>query len=110
MNKITYRGDDDLLNTDFNIFCNADWASDASNRKSISGYIITMAGGAISWISKKQTSIALSTAKAEYVAAMHIAKQVLWQRSLFMELDFNISTMLTIFTGNQVAISISYHA
>jgi len=107
--KLTYGGDDELLNTDFNIFCDADWASDASNRKSISGYVITMAGGAISWSSKKQTSVALSTAEAEYIAATHVAKQVLWQQSLFMELDFDIPTTSTIFTDNQAAISISHH-
>jgi len=108
-NKLTYGGDDDLLNTDFNIFCDANWASDASDRKSISGYVITMAGGAVSWSSKKQTSVALSTAEAEYVAATHVAKQVLWQRSLFTELDFDIPTTSTIFTDNQAAISISHH-
>jgi len=107
--KLTYRGDNNLLNTDFNIFCDADWASDASDRKSISGYIVTMARGAVSWSLKKQTSVALSTAEAEYVAATHVAKQVLWQRSLFMELDFDIPTTSTIFTDNQAAISISHH-
>ena len=107
--KLTYGGDDDILNADFNIFCDADWASDTTNRKSVSGYVITMAGGAVSWSSKKQTSVALSTAEAEYVAATHVAKQVLWQRSLFTELDFDIPTTSTIFTDNQAAISISHH-
>jgi hypothetical protein len=48
--------------------CDADWASDASDHKSVSGYVTTMAGSAISWSSKKQTSVALSTAEAEYIA------------------------------------------
>jgi len=109
MHKLTYWGDKDLLNTNFNIFCNAGWASDASDCKSISGYVVTMAGGAVSWSSKKQTSVALSTTKAKYVAATHIAKQVLWQWSLFTELDFDIPTTFTIFTDNQAAISISHH-
>jgi transposase InsO family protein len=108
-NALTYGGDDDLLSEDINIFCDADWASDATDRKSISGFVITMAGGAISWSSKKQATVALSTAEAEYVAAVHVAKQVLWQRSLFRELDFDIPTTSTIFTDNQAAISISHH-
>ena len=107
--KLTFGGDNDILNTDFNIFCDADWASDASDRKSISGYVVTMAGGAVSWSSKKQTSVVLSTAEAEYIAATHVAKQVLWQLSLFTELDFDIPTTSTIFTDNQAAISISHH-
>jgi hypothetical protein len=97
------------LGTNLNIFCDADWASDTTDRKSVSGYIISMAGGAVSWSSKKQTSVALSTAEAEYIAATHVAKQVLWQRSLFTELNFEISTTSTIFTDNQAAISISHH-
>ena len=105
-NKLTYRGDDDVLNTDLNIFCDTDWASDASNRKSVSGYVITMAGGAISWSSKKQTSIALSTTEAKYIAATHVTKQVLWQRLLFTELDFEIPTTSTIFTDNQADIQL----
>jgi hypothetical protein len=108
-NALTYGGDDDLLSEDINIFCDADWASDATDRKSISGFVLTMAGGAISWSSKKQATVALSTAEAEYVATVHVAKQVLWQRSLFRELDFDIPTTSTIFTDNQAAISISHH-
>ena len=106
---LTYGGDDDILHTDLNIFCDADWATDTSDRKSISGYVITVAGGAVSWSSKKQATVALSTAEAEYVAATHIAKQVLWQRSLFTELDFDLPTTSTIFTNNQAAILISHH-
>ena len=83
--------------------------SDTSDRKSVSGYVITMAGGAVSWSSKKQMSVALSTAKAEYIVATHVAKQVLWQQSLFTELDFDIPTTSTIFTNNQAAIVISHH-
>ena len=68
-----------------------------------------MAGGAVAWSSKKQQTVALSTAEAEYVAATHIAKQVLWHRTLFTELDFPLPSTLTIFTNNQAAISISHH-
>jgi hypothetical protein len=75
--KLTYGGNSDVLNVDLNFYCDADWAA-SSNRKSISGYVVIMAGGAIAWSSKKQTSVALSTAEAEYVAATHAAKQVLW--------------------------------
>src|SRR6266571_6703383 len=68
-----------------------------------------MAGGAVLWSSKKQQTVALSTAEAEYVSATHVAKQVLWHRSLFKELSFPIAATATIFTDNQAAISISHH-
>ena len=94
---------------DLNFFCDADWANNTSDRKSISGYVTIMAGGAVSWSSKKQQTVALSTAEAEYVAATHIAKQVLWHRTLFQELDSPFASTSTIFTDNQAAISISHH-
>ena len=74
---LRYEGKDKGME-EMKIYCNADWASQA-DRKSMSGYVITLARGAIAWSSKKQTAIALSTAEAEYVAATHVAKQVLWQ-------------------------------
>ena len=89
-------------------FCDADWASNA-DRKSISGYVVMLAGGAIAWSSKKQTSVALLTAEAEYIAATHAAKQVLWYRSLFSELGISQPSTSTIFTDNQAAIAIAHH-
>ena len=72
-----YRGSNQSWMTELTFFCDADWASNA-NQKSTSGYIVLFAGGAITWSTKKQSMIALSTAKAEYIVATHIAKQVLW--------------------------------
>src|ERR1700678_3446126 len=72
--SLTYGGSGEILNQDLNIFCVADWAADA-NRKSVSGYVITLAGGAVAWSSKKQATVALSTAEAEYISATHAAKQ-----------------------------------
>ena len=95
---LTYRGsDEDLNDNELNIYCDADWASDA-DRKSVSGYVITLAGGAIVWSSKKQSTVALSTAEAEYVATMHCAKQVIWHRSLLKEVRIPIPSTSTIWT------------
>ena len=64
---LNYGGEDENLNNeDLNIYCDAD-------RKPVSGYVITLAGGAMAWSSKKQSTVALSTAEAEYVAATHCA-------------------------------------
>jgi hypothetical protein len=64
-------------------------------------------GGAVTWSSKKQTTVALSTAKAEYVAATHCAKQVIWHRSLLNEAGIPLPTNSTIFSDNQAAVSIT---
>ena len=56
----------------------ADFAGDPSDRKSTSGYVFILAGGAISWSSKKQASVATSTLEAEYIALAAAAKEALW--------------------------------
>ena len=58
-------------------FSDADGASQ-HHRHSISGYVFTIDGGAVSWSSKKQPLVALSMTEAEYIAAMHAAKEALW--------------------------------
>ena len=68
-----------------------------------------IAGRAVAWSSKKQQTVALSTAKAEYITATHVTKQVLWHQSLYSELEFSLPTTYTIFTDNQAAIAISHH-
>ena len=103
-----YGGEEEILNQDLNIFCNADWAG-SSDWKSTSSYVITIAGGAVTWSSKKQASVTLSTAEAKYISVTHTAKQVLWHKSLFWELEIELPNTLTIFSDNQAAISIAHH-
>ena len=90
------------------IYCDADWASQA-RRKSISSYVITLAGGAITWSSKRQMLVALSTAEAEYVTVTHVAKEVLWLHALFTELGIKVPSAPTILSDNQAAIAIMHH-
>jgi hypothetical protein len=107
--ELTYGGsDEELNNEELNIYCDADWASDV-DRKSISSYVITLAGGAVAWSSKKQSTVALSTAEAEYIAATHCAKQVIWHRSLLNEVGIPLPSTSTIFSDNQAAVSIAHH-
>ena len=60
-------------------------------RKSITGNIIKLAGGAVSWTSGKQKTIALSSTEAEYMCLSDTAQQITWIESLFKEIGFNIS-------------------
>jgi hypothetical protein len=50
-------------------YCDADWGSDIDDRRSITGYCFMLANGAISWQSKKQPTVALSSTEAEYMAS-----------------------------------------
>jgi Reverse transcriptase (RNA-dependent DNA polymerase) len=69
-------------NVDFKCFCDSDWGGDTATRKSTSGYIFCLAGGAISWSSKKQAVVALSSTESEYVGLSLAAKEAVWLRRL----------------------------
>jgi len=63
-------------------------ASDTSEDlgfKLMSGYVVLLGGGAISWRSKKQPIIALSTTESEYIALTHAAKELFWIHSFISE-------------------------
>jgi len=67
---------------DIHGFVNADWAGDLDQRRSTSGYMFNLFGGAISWMSKKQSVVALSTTEEEYMAATHASKEAFWLQRL----------------------------
>ena len=66
-------------------FTDADGASQ-EHRHAISGHAMLIDGGAVSWSSKKQELVTLSTTEAEYVAATHAAKEAIWLRRLIEEI------------------------
>ncbi|KAI2837039.1 hypothetical protein CBS147343_10000 [Aspergillus niger] len=73
-------------------FCDADWAGPHSlNATSTSGYVFQLAGGPISWSSKKQTAIALSSTESEYIAQAVATQELIWLQLLFTELDIQRS-------------------
>ena len=83
--KITYGGEKggELI---IKGYSDSDWASDHSTRKSTSGFIFMLNGGPISWRSKKQATVALSSTEAEYVALTLAAKEATWLRLLLTEI------------------------
>ena len=58
------------------------------DHKSTTGYVFLASGGAITWKSKKQTVIALSSMEAEYVALSEVRCKAMWLRNLYSELGF----------------------
>ena len=67
-------------------FCDADWAGDEDERRSTTGYVFTFQGAPVSWNSKKQPTIALSTTEAEYMALSAAAQEAIWLQGLLNEL------------------------
>jgi hypothetical protein len=87
-------------------FCDADWASQ-KHRHSISGFSFHFGCGAVSWSSKKQNVIALSSTEAEYVAQTHAAKEAIWLRSFVSEIRGGEEKPLTVLCDNQGAIALA---
>ncbi|XP_028072934.1 uncharacterized protein LOC114275134 [Camellia sinensis] len=63
-------------------FCESDYASDLDGRRSTSSYAFMMSSGVVSWSSKKQQVVTLSTTKAEFVAAASSACQAVWLKKI----------------------------
>ena len=61
-------------------------AGDLDGRKSTSGFLFTFAGGAVSWQSKLQKCVALSTTEAEYIVATKAGKEMLWMKWFLQDL------------------------
>ena len=88
-------------------FSDADWAGDLTDRKSTSGYTFQMSGASVSWLSSKQTCVALSTAEAEYLALSKAAQEAIWLQQFLASLKFPCDEPMLIHEDNQAAISIS---
>ena len=94
-------------------YVDADGASQ-EHRRAISGYVFMVDGGAVSWSSKKQELVTLSTTEAEYVAQTHAAKEAVWLRRLLTELFGPLEGPTTLFSDSKSAIALAqdghYHA
>jgi len=78
-------------------YTDASWISSVGDYKSTTGWIFTLAGGAISWKSKKQTCITLSTMESEFVAFASAGQEAEWLRDLLLEVPLakdNVSKVL----------------
>ena len=85
-------------------FSDSDWAKDPSDRKSYSGYAVFVGKCLIAWKCKKQTSVALSTAEAEYMALALVVTEVIWLRNLLSDIGFPQNKPTTVFCDNNSAI------
>ena len=88
------------------IYCDADWAGDPTDRKSVSGYTAILSGAAISWSSKKQATISLSSTEAEYIAAARAAQEATWIHTFLSEIGHPLKKPITLFVDNQSAIKL----
>lgn len=95
------RGDTELKG-----YVDADWASNVKDRKSYTGFVFMLSGSAISWESKKQKTVALSSCEAEYMALAEASKEAMYFRSLLFELTKKLYC-ITLYNDNQSAQKLS---
>ena len=88
-------------------FTDSDYAGDQDDRKSTSGYVFMLGTGAVSWSSKKQPIVTLSTTEAEFVAAASCACQAIWLRRILEEIQFKQQGATSIYCDNSSTIKLS---
>ena len=100
---LTYRKSESL---EIEGYSDSDFAGDVDNRKSMSGYIFTLAKGAISWKSSKQSVTTFSTMYAEFVACYEASGQVTWLKKFVPGLRVvdSIEKPLKLYCDNEPAV------
>jgi hypothetical protein len=91
----------------FATYSDADHAGNVDNGRSTSGYLVKMGGGAISWSSRLQSIVALSTTEAEYVAATAAGQEIIWLRNLLTELGYKFDSPSTLHIDSQSALAVA---
>lgn len=83
-------------------YVDADWASCEVDRKSYTGFVFKIGNSVVSWESRKQKTVALSSTEAEYMGLSDACKEALFIRTLFNEC-LNLKCILTLYNDNQSA-------
>lgn len=99
-------------------YCDADWAGDQDERRSTTGYVFLMQGGAVSWATRRQPTIALSSTEAEFMSMVAAIQEALWLKRFESEVfsygSTQIQRSLQLYCDNQGAIKLAmnnnYHA
>ena len=88
-------------------YCDADWGGDRDTRRSTTAYVFMLNGGCVSWSSKLQPTVALSSAEAEYMAACAGVQEAIYLRRLLNDLGYKQDQATVIYEDNQGCIALS---
>lgn len=93
---------DSKLNSEIIGYVDADWGSDVIGRRSYTGFVFQLSGAAISWESRKQKVVALSSTEAEYIGISECCKEAIYLRNLQCEITASSYTII-LYNDNQSA-------
>jgi len=88
-------------------YADSDYNGDLVERKSTSGYLFSLNDAPVSWCSKKQSVVALSSCEAEYISGSLAACQGVWLGELLKELKISIKAPMELRIDNVSAINLS---
>ncbi|KAL9405105.1 hypothetical protein Peur_002077 [Populus x canadensis] len=88
-------------------YTDSDYAGDIADGKSTSGYVFILSGGVVSWSSKKQPIVTLSTTEAEFVATTACACQAVWMRRILEKLNHEQEGCTILMCDNSSTIKLS---
>ena len=94
---------------DLNCYVDASQAANVDTRRSTTGYISFMSGCPISWQSRLQTSVALSSMEAEYMAASAATQEAMWQARLLEQLGMRVELPIVLYEDNKSVIMFADH-
>lgn len=101
---IMYESENDCRLTGYT---DSDWAGSIDDRRSTSGYVFQLGSKSISWSSKKQATVALSSSEAEYIASTSAACEAVWLRRILKDLQQDAEDPTTIYCDNMSAIAMT---
>jgi hypothetical protein len=103
---LLYKLDPNVPNL-FRTFSNADLAGNVDTGCSTTGYVVKMGTGAVSWLSKLQSIVALSTTEAEFIPAVSAGQESIWMGQFLAELGYDTSGAAPLLMDNQSAIQVA---
>jgi hypothetical protein len=87
-------------------YVDSDWAGCVDTSRSTTGFVFVLGGTAVSWSSKRQKCVTLSSCEAEYVAAGHATREAIWLADFLAELGEDLPGAVQIHSDSQSAISL----
>ena len=89
------------------VFSDSDWANNKDDHHSTTGYLFKITGGPISWASRHQKTVAISSTKTKYMTLSEAARKSKWITKLIKDLNFQIQSPITIHYNNKSTITIA---